>query len=84
MTAPMNDQGVTCYVYVRNTAMNALVSMQKERFTDFEEARDHKRRLSAEYGQIGCHEVKMLVELWPSEEEEDDIEDEFSELEEEE
>lgn len=64
--------------------MNALVSMEKERFADFEEARELKRRLSAEYGQIGCHEVKVLVELWPSEEEDDDIEEEFDGIEEEE
>ena len=81
----MKDSGFTAYVYVYNTAMHQIVSMEKERFTDFIDILERKMALEKEYGQIGCHEVKMLIETFPTPEE-DDLEEEFDsdEMEEEE
>jgi hypothetical protein len=68
---------VQAYVYVVNTAMHQTVSMDRETFADFEEARDYKARLEREYGQIGCHEVRLLIELFPPTK--DETEEEFDE-----
>jgi hypothetical protein len=70
------NQGFSAYVYVRNTAMNAIVSMEKERFVDYMDILERKIALEKEYGQIGCHEVKMLIETFPNPQE-DDLEEEF-------
>ena len=37
---------------------------------------ERKMALEKEYGQIGCHEVKTLIEAFPTPEE-DDLEEEF-------
>jgi hypothetical protein len=75
------------YIYVYNTAMHQIVSMEQEDFVDFADILTRKMALEKEYGQIGCHEVKTLIEAFPTPGgQEDDLEEEFDadELEEEE
>ena len=55
------------YVHVRNTATNEDVSFERFEASSLREARKHRDRVRAEYGQIGCHEVKLLVEIYPDE-----------------
>lgn len=65
------------YVYVYNTAMHAMVSMEQEEFVDFADILTKKMALEKEYGQIGCHEVKTLIEVFPTPKDEEDVEEEF-------
>ena len=72
----MNNSGFSAYIYIYNTATHQIVSMEKERFVDFSDILTRKMALEKEYGQIGCHEVKTLIEAFPTPEE-DDLEEEF-------
>ena len=66
------------YIYVYNTAMHQMVSMEEETFVDFTDILTRKMALEKEYGQIGCHEVNTLIEGFPTrKDEEDGVEEEF-------
>lgn len=70
------------YVQVYNTAIKQQVSFEEMRFSSLEEARQYRDELRTQYGQIGCHRVRLFTELYPlSEEEEDEFdEDEMEEI----
>lgn len=55
------------YLQVYNTAVKEQVSFTKVNCDSLETAKRLKERAQKEYGQIGCHEVKLFVELYPEE-----------------
>lgn len=64
------------FIQVYNTAVHEQVRFEKLDVKTLEEALAYKAAVEDEYSQIGCHTVRLLMEVAPDEEDED-LEEEF-------
>ena len=72
----------TGFVQVINTAMKQQVRFEEMRFISLEEAKKYKEDLIREYGAIGCHKVRLFMEVFPESEEDEEFDEDEMEAEE--
>ena len=65
------------FVQVVNTAMKEQVRFEQIHPESMDEAKKILDEVKQEYYGIGCRKVRLLLELYPDEEDDDDIEDDF-------
>lgn len=56
------------YIFVKNTAAGEIARFQEKEFETPREAKAERDIIRKSYSHIGCHEVKLLMELYPDKE----------------